>query len=135
MIASLASLLSTGFRMGSDEVDAEAIARQWTGSWAAALRRAIDFRDGGAVDPARFFDVHYRELTKDPIAMVGRIYAHFGLHLGGEAERRMRSFLAANPQHKHGEHRYSLEQFGLDPAVERERYGFYLERFGVASDP
>ena len=43
----------------------------------------------------------------------------------------MREFLAANPKDKHGVHRYSLEDFGLDPKLERERYRSYTERFGV----
>jgi len=72
---------------------------------------------------------------QDPIAMVARIYAHFGIRLSAEAERRMRSFLATNPKDKHGEHRYSLAQYGLDPEVERDRYRFYTQRFGVRSEP
>jgi hypothetical protein len=46
----------------------------------------------------------------------------------------MRRFLASNSKDKHGEHRYSLVQFGLDPAVERERYRFYTQRYEVAPD-
>ena len=63
--------------------------------------------------------------------MVGKVYDHFGLHLSAEAERRMRAFLAANPQGKHGQHRYTLEQAGLDPAEVRERFRFYSEHYNV----
>lgn len=132
--ASLTSLLSTGYRMVSDEVDSAAIAREWADSWARALRKTMDFRDSGRVDERRFFDVRYDEFMKDPIAMIGRIYAHFELELRPDAAARMRRFLAGNPKDKHGEHRYSLSQFGLDPAIERDRYRFYTERFGVESE-
>lgn len=46
----------------------------------------------------------------------------------------MREFLAANPKDKHGAHRYGLEEFGLDPQAERQRYRFYTEGFGVESE-
>jgi hypothetical protein len=78
--------------------------------------------------------MHFADLVKDPIAMVARIYEHFGLELGSDAERRMRAFLADNPQGKHGRHSYTLEEFGLDRAVERERYRFYQEHYGVESE-
>jgi hypothetical protein len=42
--------------------------------------------------------------------------------------------LAENPPGKYGKHSYTLERFGLDPAAERERYRFYQEYYGVASD-
>ena len=41
------------------------------------------------------------------------------------------AFLAENPQHKGGVHRYSIEQFGLDPDTEAERVAAYCRRFDV----
>jgi len=66
--------------------------------------------------------------------MVRRIYEHFGLSLGLDAEQRMRNFLAANPKDKHGTHTYTLADAGLDPVAERERYRAYQERFGIESE-
>jgi phosphatidylethanolamine-binding protein (PEBP) family uncharacterized protein len=43
----------------------------------------------------------------------------------------MLRFLAANPRDKHGPHRYTLADAGLDAAAERERYRAYQERFGI----
>ncbi len=42
-----------------------------------------------------------------------------------------RDFLAGNPKGKLGAHRYTPEQFGLDPAEFEERYRFYSGRFGI----
>ena len=47
-----------------------------------------------------------------------------------EAEQAMRDFLAANPKDKHGAHRYSLEQFGLDAEEQAGRFAGYRARFG-----
>jgi hypothetical protein len=134
LIASHASLVSMACSMGSDEVDPDDVGRRWSRSWESAMRQGIAFRESGQVDESCFFDMHFAELVKDPIAVVGRIYAHFGLELGAEVEERMRRFLVENPQGKHGKHSYTLEQFGLDPAEERERYRFYQEHYGVASE-
>ncbi len=46
----------------------------------------------------------------------------------------MRRFLAANPNDKHGAHRYTLADAGLDVATERARYAAYQERFGIPSE-
>jgi len=135
VIASLTSLLSTGYTMVSDEVDPPTIAREWAESWARALERLMAFRESEQVPPSRFLDVHYAEFMQDPIAMVRRIYDHFRLDLSHEAEHRMRRFLAENPQGKKGVHRYDLARFGLDPQATRERYRFYQEHFGVTSEP
>jgi hypothetical protein len=130
-IASLASLLTTGLRMTSDSVDADAVGRHHADIWVGALRKALDFRDSGVVPETSFFDVHYDQFVKEPVGMIRGIYAHFGLDFTPAVERRMREFLASNPKDKLGAHRYSLEQFGLDPAEVKERYRFYIERFGV----
>ena len=44
----------------------------------------------------------------------------------------MTRFLRANPKDKHGVHRYSLEQYGLDRATELARFKQYCERFRIA---
>jgi hypothetical protein len=68
---------------------------------------------------------------RDPIGILRRIYAHVGLVFTGEVEDRMRRFLAANPQNKEGEHRYRLDDFGLDPMDIAERFRGYCECFAV----
>lgn len=130
-LASHASLVAAGRRMTSDDIDPHEIGRDWSKTWEGALRQGMAFRTSGKVDEKQFFDVHFLDFLNDPIAMVGTVYVHFGLHLSAEAERRMRAFLAANPQGKHGQHRYTLDQFGLDPAAVRERFRFYSEHYNV----
>jgi hypothetical protein len=133
-IASLTSLMSLGLSMTSEQVDSHAVGVQWAESWVKALEKTIAFRNSGIVEEGRFFDVHYHESMKDPVAMVGKIYQHFGIDFSEVAEHRMRDFLAVNPKDKHGVHQYSLEKFGLDPKAERENYRFYTERFGVEEE-
>ncbi len=130
-IASHASLVSIARRMGSDAVDPVEIGREWSASWERALRKGMAFRESGTVSARQFLDVQYTEFVRDPIATIRRVYSHFDMPFRAEAERRMIAFLAANPQGKHGEHRYTLEQFGLDAEAERERFRFYSDHYGV----
>jgi hypothetical protein len=134
LIASHCSLVSMASSMGSDQVDDAEIGREWSRSWEGAMRQGIAFRESGKVPPEQFFDMHFPEFIQDPVAMVRRIYEHFGIDLSLTDEERMSGFLAENPQGMHGKHRYTLERFALDPAAERERYRFYQEYYGVESD-
>lgn len=134
VVASLASLVTVLRSLASDAIDPDEIAIDWTTRLARGLERTMRLRAARALPATQVFDVHFPVFMADPIGTVGRIYAHFGLTLGAEAETRMRRFLAENPADKHGAHAYTLAAAGLDVATERRRYAAYQEHFGVASE-
>jgi hypothetical protein len=68
----------------------------------------------------------------DQIGAIRSIYERFGWELTDDVERRMRAFLDENPQDKHGSHRYTFDDTGLDAAEVRERARRYVEYFDVA---
>ena len=43
----------------------------------------------------------------------------------------MRQWLAANRQHKHGAHRYTLEEYGLSEAQVHGDFSEYTKEFGL----
>jgi hypothetical protein len=129
--ASFSSLATLVRSMASDGVDAREVAADWTPRLAKVLHRAVDVRDSGRFAPERFYDMHFPDLLKDPMGVVERIYDHFDLPLRGEAADAMRAFIADNPQGKHGMHRYTPEEYGLDREREWERFGRYARRFGI----
>ena len=47
----------------------------------------------------------------------------------------MRAFLGDNARDKHGSHRYSWDDTGLDEGEWRERCSRYTDYFDVATDP
>ena len=132
---SYASLTTLVRAMSSDAVDPFEIAADWTPRLARALDRATAVRDSGRFPAERFYDVHFREFLADPLKIVEGIYRHFGIELTGEAADRMRRFIDENPQGKHGVHRYAAAEYGLDAAVERERFARYTDRFGIEPEP
>ncbi len=68
---------------------------------------------------------------QDPFGTTRRIYEHFGLELTRAVEQGVRDYLDANPRDKHGSHRYTLEEFGLDRDEVDAASAEYRERFGV----
>jgi hypothetical protein len=132
VLPSICSLV-TGWRsLYEGGADARAIGAWQIELYAGMLEKAMDVR--ARANPAQFFDFDFRELVADPVAAIGRMYAHFGFDFSADAERRMRAWHEGNPQHKHGGHQYTLERFGLVEAEIRERFARYAERFGVTED-
>jgi hypothetical protein len=79
----------------------------------------------------RFIDVHHQELVSDPFATLGRVYEFLQLPLEKAFLRSVTEWQHRNKPGAHGVHRYTAEQFGLDPAQIRDDYGFYIDRFDV----
>lgn len=129
VIASLTSLVTYLRSMASDHADPLDIGADWTERLARGLRATMEIRDRASLGSDRVFDVQFRSFLGNEIETVRRIYEHFDLDWTVELESRMRHFLAANPRDKHGTHRYSLEQAGLDAKTERRRFAFYYERY------
>jgi hypothetical protein len=135
VIASLVSLLCRLHSVATDRIEPRAIGADWTVRLADGLTRTMRVRDRRRLSSAQVLDVHFHELMRDEIAMVRRIYDHFGMPLSAEAERRMRRFLAENRADKHGRHTYTLGLGGLDEATERRRYAEYQARHAIPSEP
>jgi len=126
--ASLTSLVRT---MGSDEVDPLEIAEDWTARIKRVLELSIRTRAENDYPRAQFFDMYFQDFVADQFGVVEKIYDTFGLPMTGTAADRMRAFIADNPKDKHGIHRYSPEEYGVDPDRIRESFRPYMDRFGL----
>ena len=125
-MASHATVLRAAF---SDRVEPHAVAADWAARWGHALDRFLAARD--QADPRQFLDVRYEDIEQRPLHVVEQIYDFCGWPLSTAARQRMDAFLAANPKHKHGVHRYSLEAYGLNRQRELQRFQNYCERFSI----
>ena len=123
VIPSLCSL-AAGFRgILTDRVDLRRLGSEFVEALPKGPERAIAARE--KLDSSRFFDVSYEKMIADPIATVREACAHFGYDFTPEYESRARRYLAENPRHKHGAHRYRLEDFGLDAETVHENFAEY----------
>lgn len=133
-VTSVASLSSVLHRAFSRRRAAADFGHEVTLRWTDGLERSLELRRAGRISRERVVDVHYHTLVKDPMATVRRIYAQLEMGLTTTAEAQMRTFLAANPQGKHGRHEYAPNTFGLDPHELEHRFRVYSEYFGVPSE-
>lgn len=87
---------------------------------ATANRRATTARE--RLPGNQFLDLDYEDFVSRPMATIEATYAFAGRPFGPSAESAVASALANRPQHRHGVHAYSLEEFGLTPGQVRERF-------------
>lgn len=126
-VASVSSLIHLAHQIPQGERASKTVigpreAKVWsrgTQPMLAARRRA----------PGQFHDVYYGQFLRDPLAAVHGIYDRFGFALSPEAERAMQVWIADNPIGKHGEHRYTLEEFGITPEEVRACFLDYIDAY------
>jgi hypothetical protein len=130
VLASMASHATVLRRAFSDSAEPKQIAADWTDRWARALQRFLAVRDRSS--PRQFLDLDYDDIENLPLETMGRVYDFLGWPLTDSARAAMTRFLDANPKNKHGAHRYSLAQYGLDREAEMRRFAAYCARFHIA---
>jgi hypothetical protein len=129
VLPSVCKLIAVIRALCAEHVDLHALGRAELALWSDAMRRGLAFRRR-AGDGA-FADVFMDDLVARPIETVAAVYQRFGLPFTADAERGMRAWLAANPQHKHGAPRYALDEFGLHLDEVRAAFHEYTEHFDV----
>ena len=77
----------------------------------------------------RVIDVSYKQIVRDAPDVIRRAYAAAGLPLDEARLRAMRAWDTANEQHKHGQHRYLLSDFGLTESDVARTFREYTNRF------
>ena len=126
-VARLTEVLRRPFTRHIDKLE---IGRQDSDRWLTATELMI-----AAADGQRFAEpilhIHYLNLVNDPLGTVATLYRHFGRALDPRAAARICRLVAAKPNGGYGARRSRLEEYGLDPALERKRYARYMERFGI----
>lgn len=94
----------------------------------ASVEKAMQARE--AIGEDQFIDVSYHDVLASPIASVERIYDASGLTVSGAHADRMREWLDSHNQTKHGVHKHSPDEFGMDREAINDQFAPYVERFG-----
>jgi hypothetical protein len=79
----------------------------------------------------RFFDLHYADLVRDPIAQMRALYEWAGDEFEPDLEQRMQAWLDRNPQDRFGSRHYAFGQFGLDRTELESVFDEYLSTFDI----
>jgi hypothetical protein len=103
------------------------------GAWAleeysAAMERHLAWRSSAPAGTV--LDIAYTDVRDHYVEATARVYAHCGLTLTDAALQRMSGWAGDNEQHKHGVHRYTLDESGLSAELINSRFARYIELFG-----
>ena len=130
VMASTASLSWTMQSVFSDHIDKYECARAQLDFFCDTLE--ICLADRAALgNNAPVFDLHYQSFIENPLAMIESLYDAFGLTLESKTIERMEIFINNNQQNKHGGHKYTAAEFGLDGMSELDVFLRYTERFNL----
>jgi hypothetical protein len=95
--------------------------------WGGILNRYAESRS--RLDPKHFIDVDYHDIVGEPLKVVKKIYTQCDSGFSAEREANVAKWHAENPKDKHGEHRYSGEEFGLSKGLIREYTAKFCDYF------
>lgn len=126
-IASTASFEAHLWRMGSDDITFTEVGPHALRAWQEGTRRGMAAREHLPTEAV--LDVSFSEFRADQMEVVERLYGWLGLELTDETRARMQAWLDAHPPGRHGGHRYTLGEFGLDEGVVADAMEMYTERF------
>jgi Sulfotransferase family len=134
VLASVARLTEVLRRPFSRHVDRAVVGREDSDRWLAAAELMVAAAEDGRTEPP-IFHVRYADLVADPVATIAALYRHFGRTLDPEVAACIRRRVSANPNGGYGRRRARLEDYGLDPSREHQRYARYMARFGISPEP
>ncbi len=129
-VAKLTEILRQPF---TERQDRSEIGAQVTNRWhqgTEAMMQAADSPDSGAA----ICHIHYRDLARDPLGTVARLYEHFGMTLGDDAVRGITAEVNREKRGGYGRNVYHFADHGLDARRERGFFVRYMRRFGIAEE-
>jgi hypothetical protein len=111
-LGSLCSILSHPRQLTVPGIDLKLTGPRELAYWSKGVEPMARAR--AARPREQFYDVDHAGFHADPIGTLRGIYEYFGYVLTDKVAARMRSWLAANPAGKHGDHVYDPADYGLD---------------------
>jgi hypothetical protein len=110
------------------QVDVIDVGRQMMGWTASLMERNLEARERLGLDN-RIIEVRYEDVRSNVMPVIKKIYARAGWQLTPAIEQTMREWENKNEQGKHGQHRYSLEESGLNVEMIESAFAGYNKRF------
>jgi hypothetical protein len=133
LIPSVCSLCWSARDALNEGTDVQEFGRSALALWERSIFTMMEARKD--LDPGQFYDLDFERFVADPLESIREIYAHFDLDYSPAAEQAILQFRADNPRGKHGQHSYTLEQWGLDREDIVERFRPYTDAFGIGLNP
>lgn len=126
VIVSVADIYSEVGSMFSERIDLHYLGALNLEHWSVGMRRACAFRAAG--NDARFYDMDFRAVQRDPIGQVRGLYAWLGEPVSSEFEAGMTRWWKENAENRAPNVHPEPARFGLDLERVRPLFADYVER-------
>lgn len=113
----------------TDHVDARYVGKLNVEQWSIGMNRALAFRDSG--NDARFYDIDFRAMHRDPIGEVRGLYTWLGEPVSDEFEAGMARWWKHNSENREGSVHADAATYGLDLDRVRPLFADYTARAAV----
>jgi hypothetical protein len=100
---------------------------------AERLGAVIDTIEAGDVPRERLFNILYRDLVADPIAIVEGLYRHFDIEFTNAARDAIEAYCRQNPRHARPSHKLTDDD-DENLAHERRAFRRYQDYFGIPDE-
>ncbi|MFK7730181.1 MAG: hypothetical protein AB8B48_01050, partial [Pseudomonadales bacterium] len=96
-----------------------------------ALQSGIALRDQGKLPLEQIADVKYQDFLRAPVNTLLDAFEKIGISTDQSLKESMQAYLADKPQGKFGQHRYSLEEFGLNEKEIGSQFSAYRDYYNI----
>ena len=126
VIVSVAHLYADYIGKFSDRVDLHDVGRLNVQHWSLGMERALAFRDKG--NEARFHDIDFRAMQRDPVGAVRGLYEWLGEPVSASFEAGMNRWWQQNAQNREPGAHPEAATYGLDLDQVRPLFANYTAR-------
>jgi len=126
VMLSVADVYAEVATMFSDDIDRRYLGQLNVEHWSVGMDRAIAFRDAGA--DARFYDIDFRAMQRDPVGEVRGLYRWLGEPVTREFEGGMNRWWQDNAENREQHKLPDPDVYGIDPDVVRPLFADYVTR-------
>ncbi len=121
--------LCTTIRAGrSNDIDPTEIGTQWLAQIERGVTRMQEARRT-YLSKMPVLDIRYNDLMSDTLGTMQQICHFIGVPITEQAREKMEFYLEQNKQNKHGTHRYTAEEFGLNLHDLDTRFDDYRKQY------
>lgn len=113
----------------TDHLDRPYLGKLNVEQWSQGMKRALAYRDSG--NDARFYDIDFRAMQRDPIGEVRGLYEWLGSPVTDEFETRMTDWWQQNAANREPSTPADAATFGLDLEQIRPLFADYTARAAV----
>jgi hypothetical protein len=130
-LSSISSMIHALIKAQGLSVPKENVGAMMWNTWQVGMGRGTRSRNDDPRIENAILDLAHRDVVRDPVAAVRKIYDHFGREFSEEHARLIDDFIHNNPAASRiGKHKHSPEEYGLDVGEIREKLAGYYDRFG-----